>query len=138
MNVFRRHFLTEREREQIGAGLAEAQRCTRAPIGLIIEERSSLEPAARARSLFGRWELSEAERPTAVLLYVRATPPAFAVTAGDEVWRLAPDGFWRTLERNLGHHFDDRRYCDAIFKAIAEIALQLERLFPPAGRTERG
>jgi uncharacterized membrane protein len=135
VSLFHRHFLTSQEREQIGAGLAEAQRYTDARIGLVIEERSSLDPPDRARSLFSAWEMPDAERPTAVLLYVRATPPAFAVTAGEEICRLAPASFWDTLQKNLRHHFDDRRYCDAIFKAIAEIALQLEQLFPrpPAG-----
>jgi uncharacterized membrane protein len=136
VSLFHRHFLTAQEREQIGAGLAEAQRYTEARIGLVIEERSSLDPRERARSLFGAWEMAEAERPTAVLLYVRATPPAFAVTAGEEICRLAPDSFWDTLQRNLRHHFDDRRYCDAIFKAVAEIALQLEQLFPRGDGTE--
>jgi uncharacterized membrane protein len=127
---FRRHFLTEAEREQIGAGLAEAQRYTRARIGLVIEERSSLDPPVRARSLFGVWEMDDRDRATALLLYVRARPPAFAVTAGDDVWRLAPQSFWQTLERDLQHHFDEERYCDAVFKALASIALQLEQLFP--------
>jgi uncharacterized membrane protein len=127
---FRRHFLTEAEREQIGAGLAEAQRYTRARIGLVIEERSSLDPPVRARSLFGVWEMEDRDRATALLLYVRARPPAFAVTAGDDVWRLAPQSFWQTLERDLQHHFDEERYCDAVFKALASIALQLEQLFP--------
>jgi uncharacterized membrane protein len=128
--AFRRHFLTQQEREQIGAGLAEAQRFTRARIGLVIEERSSLDPPTRARSLFGAWEMAEVDRSTAVLLYVRAKPPAFAVAAGDEVWRLAPASFWQSLERDLRHHFDDARYCDAVFKAVSQIALQLEQLFP--------
>ncbi len=130
LSILRRRFLTAAEREQIAAGLAEAQRYTRARIGLVVEERSYLDPAARARELFDGWEIGEPDRPTGVLLYARAAPPAFAVAAGEDVRRLAPASFWDTLDRDLRHHFDERRYCDAIFKAVAHIALQLEQLFP--------
>lgn len=34
------------------------------------------------------------------------------------------------MNRDLSHHFEEGRYCDGIFKAIAQVALQLERLFP--------
>ncbi len=135
-SILRRRFLTPVEREQIAAGLAEAQRYTRARIGLVVEERSRLDPAARARNLFETWEIPEPERPSAVLLYARAAPPAFAVAAGDDVRREAPASFWDTLDRDLRHHFDERRYCDAIFKAVAHIALQLEQLFPVSDQPE--
>ncbi len=136
-SILRRRFLTPAEREQIAAGLAEAQRYTRARIGLVVEERSLLEPAARVRHLFDTWEIAGPDRPTAVLLYARAAPPAFAVAAGDDVRRLAPASFWDALDRDLRHHFDERRYCDAIFKAVAHIALQLEQLFPRPSDNEQ-
>lgn len=126
----RRRFLSPQEREQIAAGLAEAQRYTRARIGLVIEERAAAAPAARARRLFASWELPGTDRDTAVLLYARAAPPGFAVEAAEAVRRRAPAAFWAALDRELQHHFDERRYCDAIFKALAQIALQLEQLYP--------
>jgi uncharacterized membrane protein len=129
-SLLRRRFLTPAERQQIAAGLAEAQRYTRARIGLVVEDRSPADAAARARHLFDTWEIAGSDRSTAVLLYAGAAPPAFAVAAGDDVRRLAPAGFWETLDRDLRHHFDEQRYCDAIFKAVASIALQLEQLFP--------
>jgi uncharacterized membrane protein len=127
---FRRRFLTAVERQQISAALEEACRHTRARIGLSIDEQATADPQARAHRLFRQWDLAEAERPTAVLVYVSARSRAYAVVSGEEVRRLAPGTFWEAVNRDLHHHFGEGRYCDGIFKAIAQVALQLERFFP--------
>ena len=133
-----RRFLTETERGQIAAGLDEASRHTRARIGLTIDERKTRDPQVRARALFQEWKLSENERPTAILVYVSAGSRSFAVIGGDEIQRLAPQTFWESVDRDLHHHFQEGRYCDGIFKAIAQVALQLQRHFPcePEGGEE--
>ena len=128
----RRRFLTESEREQITAGLEEAGRHTRARIGLTIDAKATDDPHGRAQHHFQAWNLPEDERSTAVLVYVSARSRAFAVVGGDEVRRVAPQTFWEVVNRELHHHFDEGRYCDGIFKAIAQVAIQLERHFPRA------
>lgn len=133
----RRRFLTAEEREQIAAGLAEAGRHTRARIGLSIDERASRDPQARAHALFQQWDLPEEERTTAVLVYVSAPSRTFAVVGGEEVRRVAPRSFWELVDRDFRHHFDEGRYCDGIFKAIAQVALQLAHHFPREPEGER-
>jgi len=131
LSAFRlRRFLTVTEREQIAAALAGAGRHTRARIGLSIDERAAKDPQARARVLFQEWRLPEGERPTAVLVYVSAPSRTYAIVGGEEVHRLAPQTFWELVDRDLHHHFEEGRYCDGIFKAIAQVAIQLERHFP--------
>ena len=131
LDTFRlRRFLTVTEREQIAAALAEASRHTRARIGLSIDERASRDPRERARRCFAEWKLPEDERLTAVLVYVSASSRTYAIVGGQEVQRLAPPTFWDLVHRDLSHHFEEGRYCDGIFKAIAQVALLLERLFP--------
>ena len=129
----RRPFLTPDERKQIAAGLAEAARCTRARIGLVIEARAREDPSTLAPRRLEEF-LPEAERGRAILLYVREHPPGFAVAAGEEVRRVTPIPFWELLDRDLRHHFDEARYCDGIFKALSQIALQLEHHYPPLRR----
>lgn len=131
-----RPFLTQTEREQIDAALAEAGRHTRAKIGLSIEAQATEDPHARARTLFQEWPLSEEERSTAVLVYVCAATRRYALVGGEQVERGAPPTFWELVDRDLSHHFEEGRYCDGIFKAIAQVALQLERLFPRASEEE--
>ena len=131
LSAFRlRRFLTVTEREQIAAALAEAGRHTRARIGLSIDERAAKDPHARARIVFQEWQLPEGERPTAVLVYVSAPSRTYAIVGGEEVHRIAPQTFWELVDRDLHHHFEEGRYCDGIFKAIAQVAIQLERHFP--------
>jgi len=134
----RRRFLTESEREQITAALEEAGRHTLARIGLAIDEKAADDPHGRAQHHFRAWNLPEDERSTAVLVYVSTRSRAFAVVGGDEVRRVAPRTFWEAVNRDLHHHFDEGRYCDGIFKAIAQVAIQLERFFPrdPTGKAE--
>jgi uncharacterized membrane protein len=134
----RRRFLTATERDQIAAALEEARRHTWAQIGLCIDEQATADPQARAQILLEDWDLPEDQRPTAMLVYVSARSRAFAVVGGDEMRRIAPRTFWEEVNRDLHHHFDEGRYCDGIFKAIAQVALQLERFFPrePTGSAE--
>ncbi len=112
--------------------MEEAGRHTRARIGLSIDDQATADPQARAHTRFRQWDLPEDERLTAVLVYVSARSRAFAVVGGDEVRRVAPQTFWELVNRDLHHHFDEGRYCDGIFKAIAQVALQLQRHFPRA------
>jgi len=126
-----RRFLTMTEREQIEAALVEAGRHTRARIGLIIDERAAKRPQDRARAKFLEWQLSKDELPTAVLVYVSAPSRTFAIVGGEEVRKLASQNFWELVDRDLHHHFEEGRFSDGIFKAIAQVAIQLERHFPP-------
>lgn len=131
LSAFRlRRFLTVTEREQIAAALATAGRHTRARIGLSIDEWATKDPRARARALFQEWQLPPDERPSALLVYVSAPSRSYAIVGGEEVERLAPQTFWELVDRDLHHHFEEGRYCDGIFKAIAQVAIQLERHFP--------
>jgi uncharacterized membrane protein len=126
-----RRFLTKTEREQIQAGLATAQRHTGAPLDLIIDEPAARDAEARARQLFGAWALPEGERDRAVLVYACAATRQFAVVSGDEIRRLAPQAFWERLDRDLARHFEEQRYCDGLFKAVADVAVQLHHHFGP-------
>jgi len=134
----RRRFLTGSERQQITAALEEARRHTRAWIGLFIDAQATADPQARAHILLQDWDLPADQRPTAVLVYVSARSRAFAVVGGEEVRRVTPRSSWEAVNRDLHHHFDEGRYCDGIFKAIAQVARELERCFPqdPPGKAE--
>jgi uncharacterized membrane protein len=125
-----RRFLTVTEREQIAAALATAGRHTRARIGLSIDERATKDPQARALVRFQEWQLPADERPSAVLVYISAPSRTYAIVGGEEIHRVAPQTFWELIDRELHHHFEEGRYCDGIFKAIAQVAIQLERHFP--------
>lgn len=129
----RRPFLTPLEREQIAAGLATAQRHAAAPIGLIIDERAPRDHEARAQELFRAWDLPDAARQRAVLVYACAANRGFALVGGDEIRRIAPRTFWDALQRDLARHFEEQRYCDGLFKAVAHVAIELQRHFGPPG-----
>jgi uncharacterized membrane protein len=130
----RLRFLTPTERGQIAAALAGVDRYTRARIAVSIDEEACADPQGRAETLFRQWDLPEAARATAVLLYVSAVSRNFAVVGGAEIRRVAPRAFWELLHRDLCHHFEERRYCDGIFKALAQVAVQLQHHFPPETR----
>jgi hypothetical protein len=118
--AFRRPpFLTATERDQVEAGLATARRHAGTPLGLVIDDQPVADPAVRAEQFFREWDLLETERPAAVLVY------ACAATR-----RFAPQAFWEALDRDLTRHFEEGRYCDGLFKAIAQIAIQLQHHFP--------
>ena len=125
----RRPFLTPTERTQIEAGLATARRHAGAPIGLVIDQRAAADPEGRARQLFQDWKLSDAERSRAILLYACAATRRFAVVGGDEVRRVAAQAAWDTLQRDLTRHFEEERYCDGLFKAVANVAIMLRGAF---------
>jgi uncharacterized membrane protein len=121
--------LTATEREQVEAGLATARRHAGTPLGLVIDNQPGGDPAVRAEQLFREWDLPEAERPAAVLVYACAATRRFAVVGGEAIRRVAPQAFWEVLDRNLTRHFEEGRYCDGLFKAIAQVAIQLQHHF---------
>jgi uncharacterized membrane protein len=125
----RRPFLTPTECEQIDAGLATARRHAGAPIDLVIDQRTTAAPDIRAQQLFEGWHLSEPDRPRAVLVYACGATRQFAIVGGDEIRRTAPPAFWERLRRDLTRHFEEHRYCDGLFKAVAEIAIMQRSLF---------
>lgn len=131
LRAFRPPFLADAERAQLLDGLAHACRHAGEPIGLIIDARASGEPEARAVSLFAAWEIPAAARPRAVLVYANAATRRFAVIGGEEIQQVAPPAFWTQVRSELQRHFDDERYCDGLFKAIAQIAIQLHFHFHP-------
>jgi uncharacterized membrane protein len=96
----------------------------------VIDETSEGDPAIRAKRLFREWDLAEAERPAAVLVYACAATRRFAVVGGEAIRQVAPQAFWEALDRDLTRHFEEGRYCDGLFKAIAQVAIQLQYHFP--------
>jgi len=122
--------LTATEREQVEAGLATARRHAGAPLGLVIDDQPVGDPAVRADLLFREWDLPEAERAAAVLVYACAATRRFAVVGGEAIRRVAPQAFWEALDRDLTRHFEEARYCDGLFKTIAQVAVQLQHHFP--------
>jgi uncharacterized membrane protein len=130
----RRPFLTEAERAQIEAGLSTARRHAGAPIELVIDKESVGDPRVRAEELFREWDHPETERPTAVLVYACAATRRFAVAGGEVIRRTAPQAFWETLDRDLTRHFEEGRYCDGLFKAVANVAIMQHSLFVATDR----
>ncbi len=63
----------------------------------------------------------------AVVVYACAATRQFAVVGGEEIRRLAPPAFWEQVQSELHRHFEDERYCDGLFKAIAQVAIELQR-----------
>ncbi len=133
LSAFRRRpFLTPTERQQLADGLAHACLHARARISLVIDDRVQGDPQMRALALFREWDLPPAERPMAVLVYACAATRQFAVVGGEEIRRLAPPAFWEQVRGELQRHFDDERYCDGLFKAIAQVAIELQRHNAPS------
>ncbi len=126
----RRHFLTAEERAQIAAGLASAAAHSRARLGLVIDDAAAPDPADRARQRFREWSIPEAEKGTAILVYVSAASWNYAIVGGEEIRRVAPGAFWETVEADFKRHFDERRFCDGIFKALSQVAIQLKHHYP--------
>jgi uncharacterized membrane protein len=48
--------------------------------------------------------------------------------------RTAPQAFWETLDRDLTRHFEEGRYCDGLFKAVANVAIMQHSLFVATDR----
>ncbi len=123
--------MTDTERAQLQDGLGHALRHAGAPIALRIDTRASGTPEARATALFTNWNLPQDEHARAVLLYACEPTRSFGVAAGAEILRRARPAFWENLRADLTRHFGEERYCDGLFKAIADISIELRRHFGP-------
>ena len=131
LHPFRRPLLTDTERAQLEDGLAHARQHAGEPIELVIDARASGDPEARAASCFETWAIPAAAKRRAVLVYACEVTRRFAVVGGEEIRQVAPPAFWTQLHAELQRHFDDARYCDGLFKVVAQIAIQLHHHFHP-------
>ncbi len=63
----------------------------------------------------------------AILVYACAATRQFALVGGEAIRGIAPPTFWEQVRGELQRHFEDERYCDGLFKAVAQVAIELQR-----------
>lgn len=123
-------FLTEEQEKHIIAAIAEAERRTSGEIRVHIEHHCNQDPLDRASGIFHELGMDETRLQNGVLIYIATEDHKAAVYAGKGIYKQVKDGFWSDVLNILLTHFKKQEYETGIIKAVKEVGLKLEELFP--------
>lgn len=114
--------LTARERHQLQAAIAAAERGHRGEIRVHIESRYSGDgPKQRAEALFHELALDRTRDGTGVLLYVAERDRKTAVFAGPGVHGARAAGFWTDVAAAIARGYAEGDRMTGLLRALAMI-----------------
>lgn len=123
--------LTTRERRELQAGIAAAERGHRGEIRVHLESRYPGDgPLQRAEALFHELGLDRTRDGTGVLLYVAERDRKVAVFAGPGIYGARAPGFWKDVAVTVarGYAADDR--LGGLLRAVEQIGEILRATVP--------
>ena len=123
--------------EELVRKLSESQLRQRGEIRLIIEGSLTtqqllhrLTPRERALDLFGLLRLWDTEENNGVLIYLLLAERKLEIIADRGINRHVPQEYWERLARHLAAGMAKEDYQAAAARAVSELSLVLEKLYP--------
>jgi uncharacterized membrane protein len=124
------HFFTEKEKKQIMAAIADAEKNTSGEIRVHLEKICTEDVFAHAVNVFGKLEMHKTELKNAVLFYLAVQDKKFAIVADKGINDVVPSDFWDKIKQELQTHFKQNNFSASLCKAIEDTGKQLSTYFP--------
>jgi uncharacterized membrane protein len=130
-NQKHRHFLSEKERDEVMHAVKTQEQSTTGEIRIFIESKCKLvNTLDRAEEVFGNLAMQKTEERDAVLIYIAYQHREFAVYGDSGCIIKFPKTFWKNEAKRLGYHFFKHEYKDGLLSCIEAIGHQLHTFFP--------
>ncbi len=123
-------FFTNKEKEQIMAAIAEAEKCTSGEIRVHIEAGTGKEPIVRAKEVFEKLGMVKTDLRNGVLIYLAAKDRRFAIIGDQGIDRVVPANFWEETKEEMGLLFKEGRFVDGVSCGIRSVGQHLAVHFP--------
>ena len=126
-----RRFLTAREREQISAAIAAAERETSGEIRVHLAARCPGDPYVEATRVFQMLGMQKTRHRNGVLIYLATADRRFAIVGDEGIHRRVPESFWDDVAAEMARRFRESDFCDGICTAVRMVGEHLAAYFPP-------
>jgi uncharacterized membrane protein len=124
------NFFTEKEKKQIMAAIADAEKNTSGEIRVHLEKMCAEDVFTHAVNVFGKLEMHKTELKNAVLFYLAVQDKKFAIVADKGINDVVPSDFWDKIKQELQTHFKQNNFSSSLCKAIEDTGKQLSTFFP--------
>ena len=119
------------ENARIVEAIRQAERLTSGEIRLFIENRCRfVDPLDRAAEIFWSLKMDQTVHHNSVLLYVAVRDHQFAIFADSGIHSRLGNAFWEKEVNEMGAHFRQHHYLEAILLVIQDIGEALHQHFP--------
>ncbi len=141
MSIFspkRRDFFSADENARIVDAIRATEQATSGEIRVYIESRCRfVDPLDRAAEIFWNLKMDHTAHHNSVLLYVAMRDHQFAIFADKGIHEKLGNEFWQKEVEQMGRHFRENHYTDALVLVINDIGAALQTHFPYDGRTDK-
>jgi uncharacterized membrane protein len=124
------NFFTEKEKKQIIAAIADAEKNTSGEIRVHLEKTCGENVFTHAVTVFDKLEMRKTELKNAVLFYLAVQDKKFAIVADKGINDVVPVDFWDKIKHELQTHFKQKKFSASLCKAIEDTGKQLSTYFP--------
>lgn len=122
--------LSESDRQQIVAAIAEGERMTSGEIRVHIEKSCEDDPLQRAIQVFDKLDMHQTKDRNGVLIYIATSSKKMAIFADEAIFNILGQLYWDATLSILRQHFASSHYAEGIKAAIRDIAEKLKTHFP--------
>ena len=130
-------FLRKLEHDRIVGAIRDAESKTTAEIRVFIQRGElAADPLFAAQKRFQHLGMHRTSEHNGVLIFVAPRARKFAVIGDQGIHERCGEGYWQTLVDDMGGHFRNERFSDAIIGAIEEVGTVLARHFPKVSDDE--
>ncbi len=124
------HFFSEKEKKEIVAAIANAEKNTSGEIRVHLEKTCKEDVFVHAIHVFGKLKMHKTELKNGVLFYLAVQDKKFAIVADKGINDVVPPDFWDKIKHELQTHFKQNNFASALCKAIEDTGKQLSSFFP--------
>lgn len=123
-------FLTEGERKQVSAAIAEAELRTSGEVRVHLDDRTVDDVLEHAAFIFEELGMHRTKDRNGVLIYVSVADRKTAIIGDKGINERVPPRFWNDALGVLQLHFAAGRQSDGIREVVALVGEKLRALFP--------
>ena len=124
-------FFSTDEQQAIVEAIRAAEMRTSGEVRIFVESRCRfVDPLDRAAELFWTLKMDHTVDRNAVLIYVALKDHQYAIYADQNIHKMVGQEFWNQEVAEMGRHFRENHYVDALTQVIKDVGEALVQHFP--------
>lgn len=122
--------LTEEDKLEIQASIAEAEKVTSGEIRIHLDSKGAKDPLEKAKQVFHNLKMDATEEQNGVLIYVSFEKKQIAILGDRGINEKVPHGFWDETYQTMATYFSKKEYKQGLLEGIQLAGKELSTYFP--------